>query len=282
MRAINASSAPVERTCLREITPSWRARRSEMPTPTPWPCWREPRILPAGSCGQPSNLDLMSRRSGNLSVAALLVCAVAAGVTVGPAVADPGPSRPEPDKRQAQRGPHNLGRRTRQARAVRAPRAAHAPRDHQRHHLAGRARHHVPPVGPDRHARPDPRLPVDHRPRDPRPGHRLRVAQVGAQHRDRAPHDQRRTARSPGSTATSTTSSTPEPRSAWASTASAGSLHARKSGWNRAFLIKDGVPAIANLPMKAQGRPGALDEDHALQLAHDLRRPDRRLRLPLG
>ena len=31
-----------------------------------------------------------------------------------------------------------------------------------------------------------------------------------------------------------------------------GLLHARKSGWNRAFLIKDGVPAIANLPMKAK------------------------------
>ena len=60
------------------------------------------------------------------------------------------------------------------------------------------------------------------------------------------------TTRSPGSTATSTTSSTPEPRSAWGSTASAGLLHARKSGWNRAFLIKDGVPAIANLPMKAK------------------------------
>ena len=31
-----------------------------------------------------------------------------------------------------------------------------------------------------------------------------------------------------------------------------GLLHARKSGWNRAFLIKDGVPTIANLPMKAK------------------------------
>src|SRR6478735_7335986 len=31
-----------------------------------------------------------------------------------------------------------------------------------------------------------------------------------------------------------------------------GTLHARKSGWNRAFLIKNGVPAIANLPMKAK------------------------------
>jgi hypothetical protein len=31
-----------------------------------------------------------------------------------------------------------------------------------------------------------------------------------------------------------------------------GILHSRKSGWNRAFLVKDGVPAIANLPMKAK------------------------------
>ena len=31
-----------------------------------------------------------------------------------------------------------------------------------------------------------------------------------------------------------------------------GVLHARKYGWNRAFLIKDGVPRIANLPMTAK------------------------------
>ena len=31
-----------------------------------------------------------------------------------------------------------------------------------------------------------------------------------------------------------------------------GLLHARKSGWNRAFFIKKGVPNIANLPMKAK------------------------------
>ena len=31
-----------------------------------------------------------------------------------------------------------------------------------------------------------------------------------------------------------------------------GILHSRKSGWNRAFLVKDRVPAIANLPMKAK------------------------------
>ena len=36
------------------------------------------------------------------------------------------------------------------------------------------------------------------------------------------------------------------------STADAALLHARKFGWNRAFLIKDGVPTIANLPMKAK------------------------------
>ncbi len=31
-----------------------------------------------------------------------------------------------------------------------------------------------------------------------------------------------------------------------------GLLHARKYGWNRAFLIKNGVPTIANLPMTAK------------------------------
>jgi hypothetical protein len=31
-----------------------------------------------------------------------------------------------------------------------------------------------------------------------------------------------------------------------------GLLHARKSGWNRAFLIKNGVPTIANAPMRAK------------------------------
>jgi hypothetical protein len=31
-----------------------------------------------------------------------------------------------------------------------------------------------------------------------------------------------------------------------------GVLHARKFGWNRSFLIKNGVPTIANLPMKAK------------------------------
>ncbi len=31
-----------------------------------------------------------------------------------------------------------------------------------------------------------------------------------------------------------------------------GIVHARKNGWNRAFLLKNGVPSIANLPMKAK------------------------------
>ena len=31
-----------------------------------------------------------------------------------------------------------------------------------------------------------------------------------------------------------------------------GLLHARKSGWNRAFMIRDGVPSIANVPMQAK------------------------------
>ena len=31
-----------------------------------------------------------------------------------------------------------------------------------------------------------------------------------------------------------------------------GLLHARKRGWNRAFLVKNGVPSIANLPMQAK------------------------------
>jgi hypothetical protein len=31
-----------------------------------------------------------------------------------------------------------------------------------------------------------------------------------------------------------------------------GLVHARKNGWNRAFVIKDGVPNIANVPMKAK------------------------------
>ena len=31
-----------------------------------------------------------------------------------------------------------------------------------------------------------------------------------------------------------------------------GLLHARKYGWNRAFLIKNGVPTVANLPMTAK------------------------------
>ena len=192
----------------------------------------------------------MSRRLASL--AGLVLVGVVAAAAVPAAVADPGTSRPEADKRLAQRGPQTSdGVHGRLApyvpRALRKPPVitnditwAVAPgitfRQWDQIDMRGPNRAYLLTIDPA-----TPGVAIDYA-----------SGKSVQQHRDRAPHDRAGTTRSPGSTATSTTSSTPEPRSAWASTASAGSLHARKSGWNRAFLIKDGVPAIANLPMKAK------------------------------
>ena len=192
----------------------------------------------------------MSRRL--VSLAALVVCAVAAGVTVGPADADPGGSRPERDERKAQRGPQTSD-------GARGKIAPYVPQGLRQ-----------PPVITS-----DITWPVV-------PGVTFRQwEQVDTRGPIRASLLTLDLATTPGLEIDYASSNTVQeldtvrhligPDGAIAGVNGdfydihdtgaplglgidrrRGLLHARKFGWNRAFLIKDGVPTIANLPMEVK------------------------------
>jgi len=189
--------------------------------------------------------------SHRLSLAALALCAVAAGTTVGPADADPGSSRPEKDDRRAQRGPQTSD-------GVRGPIAPYVPRALRREPVITsdvtwpvapgvtfRQWDQVDARGPIRASLltidpATPGLAIDYAStRSVR--HRATVRRMIAPHGAIAGingdfYDI-------GDTGAPLGLGVDRQR---------GLLHARKSGWNRAFVIKNGVPTIANVPMRAK------------------------------
>ena len=96
---------------------------------------------------------------------------------------------------------------------------------------------HVREVRPRRRPRPGPGAPAPDRPRHAGAQPRLRRAAGGRLDLAAAPDRARRPGRSPGSTATSSTSATPAPRSGVGRDRQRKLLHGVESGWNCAFFI---------------------------------------------
>ncbi len=172
--------------------------RSCWPTPSRTCPWSAAELTSPGVVSRlaSSHLNINHRVDARyppgMRAAALLLTAVTACALAIPATgaADPGTAHdhgpgegggPAP---APARSP-DVRRRAGRHRAVRAPRAPHAPGHHPRRDLAGGARRDLPLVGPGGRPRPDPGLAADHRPGDPGAEHRLRVEQGGAAHPDR-------------------------------------------------------------------------------------------------
>jgi exopolysaccharide biosynthesis protein len=191
----------------------------------------------------------MSRRLASL--AGLTVCALVVGVGPGPADADPGTSRPEADKRIAQQGPQTSDG-VRGTLAPYVPRALRTPpvitndvtwsvapgitfRQWDQVDTRGPNRAYLLTIDPA-----TPGVAIDY------------ASSKSVRNRETVRHMIR------GNHAIAGVNGdfydifdTGAPLGLGVDR-ERGLLHARKSGWNRTFLIKDGVPAIANLPMRAK------------------------------
>jgi exopolysaccharide biosynthesis protein len=191
----------------------------------------------------------MSRRLS--SVAGLVLVGLVAATAWSPADADPGTSRPEADKRQAQRGPQTSdGVRGKVAPYV--PRALRAPavitsdftwsvapgitfRQWEQVDTRGPIRASLLTIDPA-----TPGLAIDY------------ASSKSVRNRETVRHMIARDHAIAGINGDFYDIGDTGAPLGLGADRERGLLHARKSGWNRSFFVKNGVPSIANLPMKAK------------------------------